>query len=126
MKPVEPSKEIRSKFAVFQNRKTGEIEVIGDYRAHSRKWPREDAELAIDFTFCYPHSFPSPFAAYLIPKDLAKGEHVLLEDLIEDFVAQRWNQGDAWRLKSCEAIWTGSDFEILYDPSGTAPGVVVG
>ena len=35
VKKVIPSPEIRSKYSVLQNRKTGEIKVIGDYRAIS-------------------------------------------------------------------------------------------
>lgn len=58
----------------------------------------------------------SPFAAYLIPQGLKVGEHVLLEDLIEDLVGGSWNQGDAWRLQSCEAVWNGADFEHQFDP----------
>jgi hypothetical protein len=40
----------------------------------------------------------------LIPKDIKIGERVFVKDLIENFVGQTWNQGNAWRLKSCEVI----------------------
>jgi hypothetical protein len=53
---------------------------------------------------------------YLIPPDIDLGERVFLEDLIEDFVGAVWNQGNAYRLKSCEAIWNGKAFEIDYNP----------
>jgi len=114
IKKVEPSDEIRSKYSVVQNKKTGEIEIVGDYRGgfHSD----DDFVTVIDWTFYYPHSFKSPFAAYLIPKDIAVGERVFVEDLIEDFIGASWNQGDTYRLESCEAIWNGSDLEIQYDP----------
>jgi len=112
VKAVQPSKEIRSKIAVYQNKHTGEIAVAGDFRSG---YSRTDYHLAIDFMFYYPHSFPSPFAAYLIPKDIQKGEVVLLEDLIEDLVGTRWNQGDAYRLDSCQARWNGHDFDLLYE-----------
>jgi hypothetical protein len=113
VKRVVPSPEISSKFAVIQNRRTGEIEVSGDYR-----WigDREGQEVVIDFTRYYPHSFPSPFAAYLIPPDLVVGERVFLEDLIEDVVGSSWIQGDTYRLKSCFAIWNGKDFRLEWDP----------
>ncbi|HIA18878.1 MAG TPA: hypothetical protein EYN03_08985 [Planctomycetes bacterium] len=114
VKLVQPSEQIRSKFAVMQNQKTGEIEVIGDYRALSDLDSNSDYEMVIDFTFVYPLSVPSPFAAYLVPKDLAVGERVLLEDLIEDYVGASWNQGDVYRLEACEAIWNGDDFDIQY------------
>ena len=111
LKKVEPSDEIRSKYAVLQNPVTGEIKTIGDFRAMGRS---HDAaySMVIGFTFYYPYHFPSPFAAYLVPKDIKPGERVILEDLIEDVVKGRWNQGNASRLKSCAAVWNGRDFEL--------------
>lgn len=117
IKKVSPSPEIRSKFAVYQNPESGEIAVVGDYRA------RGGGDEVIGFTYYYPHNFPSPFAAYLIPPDLKIGEIVILEDLIEDLVGDFWNQGDVYRLKSCEAMWDGKDFIIQYDES-TVSGFV--
>lgn len=110
LKKVKRSKKIHSKFAVRQSSKTGEIEVIGDFRGGSADL--EDAKMVIDFTSYYPHNWPSPFAAYLLPPDLKKGERVFLEDLIEDHVQSRWNQGDAFRLMSCHATWNGEDFVL--------------
>ena len=81
VKPVKPLPEIHSKFTVLQNRITGEIKVRSDYRIGEAKG---DWEAVIEWTEYYPHSFPSPFAAYLIPPDLAPGERVYVEDLIED------------------------------------------
>ena len=113
IKPVLPSNEIRSKYAVFQNPETGEIRVTGDLRARNREPGFEEV---IGFTFYYPHSFPSPFAAYLLPADLKVGERVYLEDIIEDIVGRRWNQGDTYRLNAYEAIWNGEGFEIQFQP----------
>jgi hypothetical protein len=115
IRKVEPSAEIRSKYSVIQNKITGEIEIIGDYRMGSGD--NEKFETVIEWTYHYPHTFKSPFAAYLIPKDIKIGERVFIEDLIEDFVGASWNQGDTYRLESCEAIWNGSELEIQYDPS---------
>lgn len=109
IKKVVPSDEIKSKFAVFQDPVSGEIRVVNDFRAAVSE------NRVIDFTYYYPYSFPSPFAAYLIPKDLKVGEEVILEDLIEDFVGMRWNQGDTYRLSSARAKWTGEDFVIFHD-----------
>jgi hypothetical protein len=130
LKKVEPSDKIRSKYAVVQNTETGDIEIIGDYRSKlyerndlptrlSRIFPdiKNDFEIVIDWTFYYPHNFKSPFAAYLIPKDIQIGERVLIEDLIEDYIGAQWNQGDTYRLQSCEAIWNGKDLKIQYDPN---------
>ena len=113
MKPVEPSPKIRSKYAVIQNKTTGEIEVSGDYRWQGKQGIEK---VVIDFRYYYPYSFPSPFAAYLIPPDLQVGERVFLEDLIEDVVGGRWNQGDAYRLEACVAVWNGADFDLEFEP----------
>ena len=116
LKKVVPSSEIRSKYAVMQNKKTGEIMVIGDYRIFHELEGNPVLVTVIDWTEYYPHNFASPFAAYLIPKDIQIGERVFIEDLIEDYVGATWNQGDTYRLESCEAIWNGKDLVIQYDP----------
>lgn len=121
IKKVERSEEITAKFAVYQNILTGEIEVVYDYRS----FPKEGYEVVIGWTRYVPDIFPSPYAAYLIPKDIVVGERVFLEDLIEDLPGVAWNQGDCFRLKSCEAVWNGADLEILYD-SGSQRMDVVG
>ena len=115
IKRVEPSDKIRSKYSIVQNKKTGEIEIVGDYRGGIHSDNNGEFITVIDWTFYYPHSFKSPFAAYLIPKDIVIGERVFIEDLIEDYIGARWNQGDTYRLESCEAIWNGTDLEIQYD-----------
>lgn len=114
VKPVKPSKKIRSKFCVWQNPSTGEIAVRADYRGSGLggEWKQ-----VIGWTFYYPHSSPEPFAAYLIPADIQPGERVLVKDLIEDFIGMSLNQGDNFRLASCEAVWDGSDLKIDYKPS---------
>lgn len=59
-----------------------------------------------------PYTSPLPFAAYIIPTGIKEGEKVYLVDLIEDKPGYGWNQGDRWRLKASEAIWTGGDMEV--------------
>lgn len=110
VKKVLPSKKIKNKYSVIQNKTTGEITVVGDYR-HSID--TDEYEIVVNWTFFYPYKFESPFAAYLVPKDIRIGEIVMLEDLIEDIVGTKWNQGDTYRLESCRAIWNGSDLEII-------------
>lgn len=117
MKKVEPSKEICSKYAVMQHKETGIIEIVGDFRSVYDADIYQDFVTVIDWTFYYPHHFKSPYAAYLIPKDIKVGESVFVEDLIEDFIGSRWNQGDTYRLDSCEAVWNGTDLEIQYNPN---------
>jgi len=113
IKKVIPSEKIRSKYSILQNKKTGEIQVIGDYRMIFNS---DEYSTVIGWTFYYPYNFSSPFAAYLIPKDIKIGERVFIEDLIQDIVGRSWNQGDNYRLECCEAIWNGDDLEILFDP----------
>ncbi len=111
VKLLSPSPQIKTKFAVFQNTDTGEISVSHDLRV------RHGGEPVIGFSFYYPYSFPSPFAAYLIPNDLEIDEVVFIEDLIEDVVGMRSSQGDAYRLDSCIAKWDGENFILQYDQS---------
>lgn len=68
----------------------------------------------------YPYNFPNPFAAYLVPPDIAVGEQVWLEDLIEDVVAVWGNQGYRPRLDAAAAVWNGTEFEISFDPERDA------
>ena len=130
IKKVEPNYNIRSMYALGQDKESGEIKVIYDFRqsfqenrpTYTSLFEEEKSdtngknfEEIIDWTYYYPHNFPSPFAAYLIPKDIQIGERVFLEDLIEDHVRSFSNQGGVFRLNSSEAIWNGTDFEIKKD-----------
>lgn len=114
VKRVQPSKDIHQMVAVFQDPKTGQIELVRDVRVPSR-W-----KMVVDYTLYYPYQFPSPFAAYLVPADIAIGEEVWLEDLIEDLVAIWGNQGYHPRLPSAPAVWNGSGFDIQFDPQQDA------
>lgn len=117
VKPVRPGKDIHYMVAVFQDPQTGEIELSGDVREDSRGYKKGKV---IDYTLYYPYHFPNPFAAYLVPRDLAVGEEVWLEDLIEDLVGVYGNQGHHPRLAAAPAVWNGRDFEILFDPGRDA------
>lgn len=115
VKPVIPSARIKWKYSVLQNKESGEIEVIRDFRAGTIKADGSKMETVIGFKFYYPHQFESPYAAYLIPPDLQPGEKVFLEDLIEDIARGKWNQGDTYRLESCEALWDGKDLIVQFE-----------
>jgi hypothetical protein len=115
IKPVKANPKITAMVAVFQDPKTGEIEVVGDTRG------QPDGDCVIDYTIYYPYAFPEPFAAYLIPKDLAVNEEVWIEDIIEDIVAIWGNQNQVPRLQAAPALWNGKDFFILFDPDKDAP-----
>ena len=121
VKRLNPLPDIQSKYAVFQHPETGEVAVIGDYRAG----PPAGFQPVLDWQYYYPHSHNLPFAAYLLPPDLENGERVYLADLIEDVIEGRWNQGDVFRLKACEAIWNGEEFKLQFDPE-TEEGIFIG
>jgi len=105
---AEVSDEFKVKYKKLQHRKTGEIITIGDFReGHGWEW-----KTLVNWTSENPSKFFSPFAAYVIPKDLKKGESVLINDVITNHVSGRWNQGDVYRLSKSEATWTGEDFYI--------------
>lgn len=120
IKPVVPSPDIKTKFAVYQNPTSGLIKVLSDFRSVT---DTKGFIEVISFTYYYPHNFESPYAAYLIPFDIKVDEHVWLNDLIEDVVKSIWNQGDSFRLASCEAVWDGKDL-ILQAESVTDETIV--
>ena len=119
MKAVEPSSDLQSMVAVYQHQETGEIEIYyGGYRSPA---PREGYECVLPYRTYYPYSFPEAFAAYLLPPDLKEGEHVWLEDIIEDIVAA-W--GQSYRLEAWEATWTDGSLKVQFDPDKDAPRIV--
>ena len=117
---AEVSDEFKVKYKKLQHRKTGEIITIGDFReGNGSEW-----KTLVNWTSENPSKFFSHYAAYVIPKDLKKGERVLINDLITNHVSGRWNQGDVYRLSKSEATWTGEDFYI--DVSSYAIGEFIG
>ena len=124
VRKVEPSKEIRTKFKLIQHKQTGELKLLGDFR-EDFNLKEAEYQTVMDWTFYYPHCFPAPFAAYLIPDDIHVGETVFIQDLIEDHVESKWNQGDSFRMKSCRAVWNGRDL-ILQLPPDRAYNTLVG
>lgn len=112
IRKVEPSDKIRVKYALYQNSLTGEFKEINDYRS---EFSLDDNYIkVISWDSYYPYKFESPYAAYIIFKDIKEGEKVIVEDVIEDIVGSIWNQGDSFRLQTCEAIWNGEDLELIY------------
>ena len=111
VKLVEQSDEFRGHFQIIQHSQTGEIRVMGD----SRRRVTEGFEVVIPWTGFKRVYFTSPFAAYLLPPDLANGERVWVEDLIENFIDSYGGQGGTTRLHSAEAIWNGQELRIQYN-----------
>jgi hypothetical protein len=120
---AEVSDQFKVKYKKLQHRKTGEIITIGDFR-DDNLYSNLGYKTLVDWTSKNPSKFFSPYAAYVIPKDLKKGECVLINDVITNHVSGRWNQGDVYRLSKSEAIWTGKYFYI--DVSSYAIGEFIG
>ncbi len=59
----------------------------------------------------FPPRFKIPFAAYLVPTDLPVGTQVWLEDVIEDFHQNPYQEGEP-RLTQTQATWNGKNFDI--------------
>ncbi|MFM2295539.1 MAG: hypothetical protein RLZZ350_1952 [Verrucomicrobiota bacterium] len=120
VKSVLPNPEVHNMVAVYQHRTTKKIKLVGDCRMH----PGEEYECVIPFKNYYQYSFPSPFAAYLLPPDLKPGEQVWLDDIIEDIVAIWGNQGYHPRLLCGEATWNGKDLIVNFDPAKDAERLI--
>ena len=117
---AEVSDQFKVKYKKLKHRKTGEIITIGDFREDGGwEW-----KTLVDWTYRNPSKFFSPFAAYIVPKDLKSGERVLINDVITNHASGRWNQGDVYRLSKSEAIWSDRYFDI--DVSSYAIGEFIG
>ena len=111
IKEVKILTTIKAMYALDRNKETGKFIELTDSRTI---WSHnEHSERIIDQAEYYPYCFESPYAAYLVPADLKTGERVVLEDLIEDYVGDTWKM-NSYRLKSSEAIWTGTEFIVDY------------
>ena len=120
---AEVSDEFKVKYKKIKNRTTGHIVTLGDFREDT-SYLNMGYKTLVNWTSRNPSKFFSPFAAYIVPKDLKSGERVLINDVITNHVSGRWNQGDVYRLSKSEAIWTGRYFNI--DASSYAIGEFIG
>ena len=108
---AEVSDQFKVKYKKMKDKLTGKIVTLGDFR-EDHYFRKSRYKTLVDWTSKNPSKFFSPFAAYIIPKDLESGERVLINDVITNHVSGRWNQGDVYRLSKSEATWTGEDFYI--------------
>ena len=106
---VHSSDNIRIKELVLMNTKTGEVS-IAKHNYHGVIRATSENMKKIMGTSYYPYQF-SPYAAYMLPHDLAKGEKVILDDLIEDIICKEHAWG-TYRLDSAEATWDEEKFII--------------
>ena len=116
VKKIIPSNKIKSKYCIYQNVVSGEFVELNDFRSVHEYESNKEWKMVIDWTFYYPYKYERPYSAYLVPSDIEVGEIVILQDVIEDLVEMRFNQGDVYRLESCKATWNGTDFVLDYDP----------
>ena len=120
---AEVSDEFKVKYKKVKDKLTGKIVTLGDFR-EDHYFRKSRYKTLVDWTSRNPSKFFSPFAAYIVPKDLKSGEQVLINDVITNHVSGRWNQGDVYRLSKSEATWTGRYFNI--DVSSYAIGEIIG
>ena len=120
---AEVSDEFKVKYKKVKDKLTGKIVTLGDFR-EDHYFRKSRYKTLVNWTSRNPSKFLSPFAAYIVPKDLKSGERVLINDVITNHVSGRWNQGDVYRLSKSEAIWTGRYFYI--DVSSYAIGEFIG
>ena len=120
---AEVSDDFNVKYKKVKDKLTGKIVTLGDFR-EDHYFRKSRYKTIVDWTSRNPSKFFSPFAAYIVPKDLKSGERVLINDVITNHVSGRWNQGDVYRLSKSEAIWTGRYFNI--DVSSYAIGEFIG
>ena len=120
---AEVSDEFKIKYKKVKDKLTGKIITLGDFR-EDHYFRKSRYKTVVDWTSRNPSKFFSPYAAYIVPKDLKPSERVLINDVITNHVSGRWNQGDVYRLSKSEAIWTGRYFNI--DVSSYAIGEFIG
>ena len=120
---AEVSDQFKVKYKKMKDKLTGKIVTLGDFR-EDHYFRKSRYKTLVDWTSKNPSNFFSPFAAYIIPKDLESGERVLINDVITNHVSGSWNQGDVYRLSKSEATWNGRGFVI--DVSSYAIGDIIG
>lgn len=96
--------------SVGQDPITGHIDASGDFRSmpHNQIIPFKDF---------YPYYQSTPIAAYLIPKDLADGTEVIVDDPIEEIVGVEWNQGACYKAMTLRGVVRNRKVELLVDES---------
>ena len=120
---AEVSDEFKIKYKKVKDKLTGKIITLGDFR-EDHYFRKSRYKTLVNWTSRNPSKFFSPFAAYIVPKDLKSGERVLINDIITNHVSGRWNQGDVYRLSKSEATWNGKRFVI--DVSSYSIGDIIG
>ena len=110
---VKTPKRMHITEALMKNSKTGKVKTM-PYHLYEKLWGPSAGYDTVEIVSYDPYNFP-PYAAYLLPNDLKKGETVILEDLIEDIVGASHNGHVLSRQDSAEAVWNGKKFIIDMD-----------
>ena len=119
---LSPSNEVYSTVSgLLQVIDTGEM--TSDRRRHRlySDPPPKGARRVFEGYRYYPYQFPSPLAAYLVPKDIQVNEPVWIEDLIEDIPAELPSLSitscpSIHRIPAGPATWLGDRFLVHYTP----------
>lgn len=115
LKACDPSPPFERTVSVYRHKARGtyclDLDPRDAYRA-SESYHQWEQVLVQDYC---PPQFENPFAAYVVPSDIAPGERVWLDDLIEDLLGHISGQGlGRERLHQAYARWNGQDFDIEY------------
>lgn len=113
--PAGPTSNIGDIYSAIRNISTGNI-IYQRGTTHGRDGLTEDHDWEfISEGFLHRPGQTFPFAAYLIPADVLPGQRVFVEDLIEDVISFKSNNGDSTRRNSCSAIWLGYQLKLEDD-----------
>ena len=107
---VKPSEKMYVKEVLIRDIKTGKVKTM-PYYFYVKLYGIPVESDSVKVVSYDPYKFP-PYAAYLLPNDLEKGETVILEDLIEDIVGASHNGYVMSRQNNAEAVWDGEKFII--------------
>lgn len=114
-----------SKYILYQDSISGELWWSGDLRegfpAPQFDGERHDYRL-IRSWFNARSDRPFPLGAYAVAPNIAIGQRVFIEDVLEDISVEWWNQGNSHRLTNCTAVWNGEDLQL--DVPEQVPGVL--
>lgn len=113
LETVVPNPQISHRFCLLRHRVTGQLVKVSDLRAQYRY--NQEYEEILPWTRYYPYSFPSPYAAYLLPPEVKPGETVYLNDIIADYALSQ-PQGHTSRLMAGVAVWDGEKMVVDTKP----------
>lgn len=98
----------KDSLSLYRNESTGLFSCIFDMRHSPYHAEASGLTRVFDFFTYSTDEAVSPVAGYVIPKDLAAGSRVFIEDVIEHLV-QDYPQNSAVRMPSWWGTWTGED-----------------